>query len=91
MGVATVAVHSDADCCALRTPTTDEAMRTGESAPRISYVTIDRIIQAAPRASAKAIHPGYGLLSENLNYAGLANSRTPSSSVRARRRAGQWQ
>ena len=91
MGVAAVAVYSDADCCALRTPTADESVRTGESAPRLSYVSIDRIVQTTLRAGAKAIRHGYGFLSENLNYAGLANSRTSCSSVRARRRSGQWQ
>jgi acetyl/propionyl-CoA carboxylase alpha subunit len=91
MGVAAVAVYSDADCCALRTPTADEAVRTGESALRLSYVSIDRIVQTALRAGPKAIRQAYGFLSENLNYAGLANSRTSCSSVRARRRSGQWQ
>ncbi|MEX0644276.1 MAG: acetyl-CoA carboxylase biotin carboxylase subunit, partial [Parvularculaceae bacterium] len=69
MGVATVAVYSDADAGAPHVRACDEAVRIGTAAPAESYLRIDRLIDAAKRASAEAIHPGYGFLSENAAFA----------------------
>ena len=69
MGVATVAVYSDADRDALHVESCDEAVRIGPPAPRESYLNADAIIAAALATGAKAIHPGYGFLSENESFA----------------------
>ncbi len=65
MGVATVAVYSDADRAAKHVAVADEAVHIGGSAPAESYLKGDVIIQAALATGAQAIHPGYGFLSEN--------------------------
>ncbi len=65
MGVATVAVYSEADASARHVRMADEAVFIGPSPARESYLVIDRIIEAAQRTGAQAIHPGYGFLSEN--------------------------
>ncbi len=69
MGIACVAVYSDADRKALHTLRADQAIHLGASEPAASYLDIDKIIAAANKSGAQAIHPGYGFLSEN---AGLA-------------------
>ena len=69
MGIRTVAVYSDADVDALHVATCDEAVRLGPSAPRESYLNGAAIIDIALRTGAQAIHPGYGFLSENENFA----------------------
>ncbi len=69
MGIATVAVYSDADRNALHVELADEAVHIGPPAARESYLVIDRIIDAAQRTGAQAIHPGYGFLSENAAFA----------------------
>ncbi|MBS0325294.1 MAG: acetyl-CoA carboxylase biotin carboxylase subunit [Proteobacteria bacterium] len=69
MGVATVAVYSDADRDALHVESCDEAVRIGPPPPRESYLNGEAIIAAALAARAKAIHPGYGFLSENGAFA----------------------
>jgi 3-methylcrotonyl-CoA carboxylase alpha subunit len=69
MGVGVVAVYSDADARAPHVAIADEAFRVGTSAPSDSYLRGDRIIEAARRAGAQAIHPGYGFLSENAEFA----------------------
>ena len=69
MGVATVAVYSDADRSAPHVKACDEAVHIGASPPAESYLRIDRVIDAARRTGAEAIHPGYGFLSENDKFA----------------------
>ena len=69
MGVATVAVYSDADAKALHTRTADEAVHIGPSPAAESYLVGEKIIAAAKETGAEAIHPGYGFLSENADFA----------------------
>src|SRR3954469_25322749 len=65
MGVATVAVYSDADAGARHVRLADEAVHIGPSPARESYLAGAKIIAAAKATGAEAIHPGYGFLSEN--------------------------
>ncbi|RLV59734.1 acetyl/propionyl/methylcrotonyl-CoA carboxylase subunit alpha [Parashewanella curva] len=69
MGVKTVAIYSDADANARHVAMADEAFYLGGSAPAESYLRGDAIIDVAKRAGAQAIHPGYGFLSENAEFA----------------------
>ena len=69
MGVATVAVYSDADREALHVRLADEAIHIGAAPARESYLLGDRILEAAQATNADAIHPGYGFLSENAGFA----------------------
>ncbi|GAA4027070.1 acetyl/propionyl/methylcrotonyl-CoA carboxylase subunit alpha [Sphingomonas rosea] len=69
LGIRTVAVHSDADADALHVRMADEAVHIGPSPARESYLVGERIIAAAREAGAEAIHPGYGFLSENADFA----------------------
>ena len=69
MGVRTVAVYSDADAKALHVRQADEAVHIGPSPARESYLVGDKIIAAAKASGAEAIHPGYGFLSENADFA----------------------
>jgi 3-methylcrotonyl-CoA carboxylase alpha subunit len=69
MGIATVAVYSDADESAPHVRACDEAVRIGGPAPADSYLRAERIIAAAKRTGAEAVHPGYGFLSENPDFA----------------------
>ena len=69
MGIATVAVYSDADVGAPFVRYADQAVRLGPAAASESYLLMDRVIQAALRTKAQAIHPGYGFLSENAEFA----------------------
>jgi 3-methylcrotonyl-CoA carboxylase alpha subunit len=69
MGVRTVAVYSDADADALHVAACDEAYRLGPPPPRESYLVGDAVIAIAKRSGAQAIHPGYGFLSENEDFA----------------------
>ncbi|MEC9433729.1 MAG: acetyl/propionyl/methylcrotonyl-CoA carboxylase subunit alpha [Pseudomonadota bacterium] len=89
MGVATVAVHSDADVAALHVAEADEAVRIGPARVSDSYLRGDRIIAAALATGAEGIHPGYGFLSENPDFAdavaaaGLRFIGPPASAIRA--------
>ena len=69
LGIRTVAVYSDADANALHVRQADEAVHIGASPARESYLVGDRIIAAARETGAEAIHPGYGFLSENADFA----------------------
>jgi len=69
MGYRTVAVYSDADKDAPHAAFADEAVCIGPSAVSESYLSIDRILEAAHKSGADAIHPGYGFLSENADFA----------------------
>ena len=68
MGILTVAVYSDADANALHVNMADEAIYLGPSPSRESYLLADKVIEAAKRTGAQAIHPGYGFLSENADF-----------------------
>ena len=68
MGIATVAVYSDADCDALHVQMADEAVRIGAPPSTESYLVAERIIQACIDTGAEAVHPGYGFLSENSSF-----------------------
>src|SRR5512147_2769422 len=69
LGVRTVAVYSDADSRALHVREADEAMHIGASPAKESYLRGEKIIAAAKQTGAEAIHPGYGFLSENADFA----------------------
>lgn len=69
MGIASVAVYSDADRNSLHVRIADQAEYVGPSPSAESYLRIDRIIEAARKHGAEAIHPGYGFLSENADFA----------------------
>ncbi len=69
MGIATVAIYSECDRPALHVRLADEAWPVGPNPPRESYLRIDTIIDVAARSGADAVHPGYGFLAENEDFA----------------------
>jgi len=69
MGIRTVAIYSDADANALHVKSADLAVRIGPAQPSESYLNISAVIDAAKKSGADAIHPGYGFLSENPEFA----------------------
>jgi len=69
LGIATVAVYSDADAGARHVRLADEAVRIGPPPARESYLCADALLEAARRCGAQAVHPGYGFLSENEDFA----------------------
>ena len=89
MGIATVAVYSEADAGALHVAMADEAQLIGPPPARESYLKGDAIIEAAQETGAEAIHPGYGFLSENAEFAeacakaGIVFVGPPASAMRA--------
>src|SRR5580700_2779707 len=68
-GIRSVAVYSGVDRASLAVQMADEAVHIGPAAATESYLSIEKIIDAARKTGAEAIHPGYGFLSENANFA----------------------
>ena len=89
LGIRTVAVYSEADANALHVAAADTAVLIGPAPARDSYLDIARILDAARRSGAQAIHPGYGFLSENAEFAaacadaGIVFVGPPSEAIRA--------
>jgi 3-methylcrotonyl-CoA carboxylase alpha subunit len=89
MGIRTVAVYSDADAGARHVRLADEAVHIGSSPAKESYLLIDRIIDACKSTGAQAVHPGYGFLSENEDFAEICQANgivfigPPVSAIRA--------
>ncbi|MGN6514407.1 MAG: acetyl/propionyl/methylcrotonyl-CoA carboxylase subunit alpha [Rhizomicrobium sp.] len=89
MGLRTIAVYSDADAHALHVQLADEAVRIGPAPVSESYLHADAILEAAKQTKAQAIHPGYGFLSENAEFAeacaaaGIIFVGPPASAIRA--------
>lgn len=89
MGIRTVAVYSEADANARHVRLADEAVLLGPAAARESYLVADKIVEACKRTGAQAVHPGYGFLSENADFAdalaanGIAFIGPPASAIRA--------
>ena len=89
MGIRTVAVYSEADANARHVRLADEAVLLGPAAARESYLVADKIIDACKRTGAQAVHPGYGFLSENADFAdalaasGITFIGPPASAIRA--------
>jgi 3-methylcrotonyl-CoA carboxylase alpha subunit len=89
MGLRCIAVHSEADAGAMHVAMADEAICIGPAQAAESYLRIERILDAARRTGAEAIHPGYGFLSENAAFAeacadaGIAFVGPPASAMRA--------
>ena len=74
LGIKTVAVYSDADAGSAHVAAADEAVHIGGSAPRESYLRADAVLEAAKATGAQAVHPGYGFLSENTDFAGACEA-----------------
>ena len=69
MGVQSVAIYSDADECAAHVLMADEAVRIGPAMAKESYLNVEAILSAIKQTGAEAVHPGYGFLSENAEFA----------------------
>ena len=74
MGIETVAVYSDADRDALHVQQADQAVRIGPAPARDSYLRIDALIEAVEKSGADAVHPGYGFLAENAEFAAACSA-----------------
>jgi 3-methylcrotonyl-CoA carboxylase alpha subunit len=89
LGIASAAVYSDADSAAMHVALADEAFRIGPAPVRASYLDGAKIIAAAKESGAEAIHPGYGFLSENADFAdacatsGVVFIGPPAAAIRA--------
>ena len=89
LGIRVVAVYSEADANARHVAVADEAYCVGPAAARDSYLKVEAILEVARKSGAQAIHPGYGFLSENEDFAdacekaGLVFIGPPASAIRA--------
>ena len=89
MGIVSVGVYSEADRDAPHTAEADEARLLGPAVPSESYLSVERLLEAAEQADAEAIHPGYGFLAENAEFAaaceeaGVAFIGPPASAIEA--------
>jgi 3-methylcrotonyl-CoA carboxylase alpha subunit len=89
LGMRTIAVYSEADAGSLHTRVCDEAVLVGPAPPSESYLAIDKLIDAARRTGAQCVHPGYGFLSENAQFAdacakaGVVFVGPPPAAIRA--------
>ncbi|XP_030072069.1 methylcrotonoyl-CoA carboxylase subunit alpha, mitochondrial [Microcaecilia unicolor] len=89
MGIQSVAVYSEADKNAMHVAMADEAYFIGPAASQQSYLAMDKIIRVAKKSSSQAVHPGYGFLSENTEFAEMCKQEgiifigPPSSAIRA--------
>jgi 3-methylcrotonyl-CoA carboxylase alpha subunit len=89
LGLRTIAVYSEADKGALHVRSCDEAVAIGAAPPRESYLAIDRLIEAARQSGAQCVHPGYGFLAENADFAeaceraGIAFVGPPAAAIGA--------
>jgi 3-methylcrotonyl-CoA carboxylase alpha subunit len=89
LGLRTIAVYSEADSGALHTRVCDEAVLIGPAPPQESYLAIDRLVEATRRTGAQCVHPGYGFLSENAQFAdacakaGVVFVGPPPAAIRA--------
>jgi 3-methylcrotonyl-CoA carboxylase alpha subunit len=89
LGMRTIAVYSEADGSALHVRSCDEAVAIGPAPPRESYLAIDRLIDAALRTGAQCVHPGYGFVAENADFAeacakaGIVLVGPPAAAIRA--------
>src|SRR5580692_9207282 len=89
LGMRTIAVYSEADAGALHTRVCDVAIPIGPAPPAQSYLAIDRLIDAARLTAAQCVHPGYGFLSENAEFAeacakaGIVFVGPPPAAIRA--------
>jgi 3-methylcrotonyl-CoA carboxylase alpha subunit len=89
LGIRTIAVYSDADAHSRHVRLADRALRVGPAPSQESYLAIDRVIDATKKSGAQAIHPGYGFLAENADFAdacdaaGIVFIGPPSAAIRA--------
>ncbi len=90
MGISTVVVHSEADTDAKYVKLADESVCIGPAASKDSYLNIPAIISAAEVTDAEAIHPGYGFLSENADFAERVEKAAFALSVRDPSRFVRW-
>ena len=90
LGLRTIAVYSDADANAMHVAMADHAIRIGAAPSRESYLNIAAVLSAAREAKAEAIHPGYGFLSENAEFAEACARRGSFWSARQPPPSAPW-